>query len=94
MEDRAGEYDAALGIFGQWTRAEPEFCLKTAEELEAEIEQRLAAPMSASTRGWTRQRKSARRARPYTALIALQRQHSLTSQSVQGLAITAEHHCG
>lgn len=42
MQDRAGEYDAALKVCGQWTSAEPEPPGKTLEEYEAELEQREA----------------------------------------------------
>ncbi len=41
-EDRAGEYEAAVAVFGQWTRAEPGFRQKTHEEFRAEHEQWLA----------------------------------------------------
>jgi hypothetical protein len=37
--DLAAEYEAAIAIFGQWTRAEPGFRQKTREEFEAEHEQ-------------------------------------------------------
>lgn len=43
MQDRAGDYDAALNICGQWTYSDdPAAPRKTLEETEAEIEQRLA----------------------------------------------------
>lgn len=42
LQDRAGEYDAALAVCGQWTRTEPKPPSKTLEEYEAEFEQRLA----------------------------------------------------
>ena len=42
MQDRAGEYDAALKVCGEWTSAEPESPGKTLEEYEAELEQRMA----------------------------------------------------
>jgi hypothetical protein len=42
IQDRAGEYDAALKVCGQWTRAEPEPPGKTLEEYEAELDQRMA----------------------------------------------------
>jgi len=42
MQDRAGEYDAALKVCGQWTSAEPEPPGKTLEEYEAELDQRMA----------------------------------------------------
>ncbi len=42
QEDRAGEYEGAMAIFGQWARPEPEFRQKTDEEHEAEHEQWLA----------------------------------------------------
>jgi hypothetical protein len=38
-EDRDREYEAAIAIFGQWTRAEPGFRQKTSEEVQAEHEQ-------------------------------------------------------
>jgi hypothetical protein len=41
MQDRAGEYDAALKVCGQWTSAEPK-PRKTLEELQAELDQREA----------------------------------------------------
>jgi hypothetical protein len=40
--DPAPEYDAAWEICGQWTPTEPGPPLKTLEECEAELEQRLA----------------------------------------------------
>src|SRR5262245_54956637 len=42
LDDRAEEYEAAMAVFGQWTRAEPGFRRKTPEELAAEHERRLA----------------------------------------------------
>jgi hypothetical protein len=42
MDDRAQECNAAMGVFGRWTRAEPEFQRKTTEEHEADLERRLA----------------------------------------------------
>jgi hypothetical protein len=43
MQDRAGDYDAALQTCGQWTsRDDPAEPRKTLEEYEAELEQRLA----------------------------------------------------
>jgi hypothetical protein len=42
MQDRAGEYDAALKVCGQWACAEPEPPGKTLEEYEAELDQRMA----------------------------------------------------
>jgi hypothetical protein len=42
MQDRAGEYDAALKVCGQWISAEPEPPGKTLEEYEAELDQRMA----------------------------------------------------
>ncbi len=42
MQDRAGGYDAALKVCGQWTSAEPEPPGKTLEEYEAELDQRMA----------------------------------------------------
>ena len=41
-DDRRAEYEAALDVFGQWTRAEPGFRPKTREELDAEHEQEMA----------------------------------------------------
>lgn len=38
-DDRAARYEAAIAIFGQWTRVEPGFRQKTREEFEAEHEQ-------------------------------------------------------
>jgi hypothetical protein len=43
QEDRAGEYETAMAVFGKWARTEPDFRQKTAEEYEAEHEQWLAA---------------------------------------------------
>jgi hypothetical protein len=37
IQDRAGEYDVALKVCGQWTSAEPELPGKTLEEYEAEL---------------------------------------------------------
>ncbi|GIF99003.1 hypothetical protein [Catellatospora citrea] len=34
-QDRAGEYDAVVAVFEQWTRAEPGFRVKTAEDIDA-----------------------------------------------------------
>ena len=42
MRDRAGEYDAALKLCGQWTSTEPKPPGKTLEEYAAELEQRMA----------------------------------------------------
>lgn len=42
MQDRAGEYDAALEVCGQWTSAEPESPGKTVGEYEAELDRRMA----------------------------------------------------
>jgi hypothetical protein len=42
MQDRAGEYDAALAALGQWTSIDPAPPGKTMEEREAALEQRLA----------------------------------------------------
>ena len=42
LQDRAGEYDAALKVCGRWTSAEPEPPGKTLEEYQAEVDQRLA----------------------------------------------------
>ena len=42
MQDRAREYDAALKTCEQWTSADPASPLKTLEEYEAEMRQRLA----------------------------------------------------
>lgn len=41
-EDRAGDYDAAAAVFGQWTRAEPGFGEEIRRRLEAEHERWLA----------------------------------------------------
>src|SRR5260221_11794052 len=38
-EDRAAEYGAAIAVFEQWTRAEPDFRQKTQDEFEAEHQQ-------------------------------------------------------
>lgn len=48
-EDKAGEYEAAVAVFGQWTRAEPGFRQKTHEEFQAEHEAWLAN-LEASTK--------------------------------------------
>jgi hypothetical protein len=41
-DDRRAEYEAALDVLGQWTRAEPGFRPKTREELDADHEQEMA----------------------------------------------------
>ncbi len=41
-DDRRTEYEAALDLLGQWTRAEPGYRPKTREELDAEHEQEMA----------------------------------------------------
>jgi hypothetical protein len=41
MTDRAGEYDAALQVCGQWTRAEPDLVRRTPEEYEAEFQRQM-----------------------------------------------------
>ncbi len=50
-EDRAGEYEAAIAVFGQWTRAEPGFRQKTNEEFQDEHEQWLTGLRPSPTRG-------------------------------------------
>src|ERR1700691_5158222 len=61
-EDRAGEYEAALAVFGQWARAEPGFRQKTSEEVQAEHEQWLAG-LDASTQAETAPRRQEQAAR-------------------------------
>jgi hypothetical protein len=62
MEDRTAEYEAALALFGQWTRAESGFRRKTREELQAEDEQWLA-DLDASTKAENARRNQERAAR-------------------------------
>ena len=61
-EDRAAEYEAAVAIFGQWTRAEPGFWEKTHEEFQAEHELWLAN-LQASTKAEAARRSQERAAR-------------------------------
>jgi len=46
IEDRAKEYEAALKILGEWTRAEPELLRKTPAEFKAELDQGAAADLA------------------------------------------------
>jgi hypothetical protein len=63
MEDRAEEYEAALGVFAQWTRAEPGFRRKTRAELDADHERWLAG-LEATPQGGDRPaQRGARRPR-------------------------------
>jgi hypothetical protein len=54
MQDRAGEYNAALKVCRQWTSAEPESPGKTLEEYEAELDRREA---EADAGSWPRRPK-------------------------------------
>src|SRR6266851_4377997 len=62
MDDRAAEFEAALAVFGQWTRAEPGFGRKTPAELQAEHEQWLA-DQEVTTKAETARRHQERAAR-------------------------------
>jgi hypothetical protein len=61
-EDRTGEYEAAVAVFGQWTRAEPDFRQKTDEEIQAEHEQ-WRADLEISTKAEAVRRNQERAAR-------------------------------
>jgi hypothetical protein len=61
-EDRAGEYEAAVAVFGQWTRAEPGFRQKTHEQFQAEHELWLA-DLQAGTKAEAARRSQERAAR-------------------------------
>jgi hypothetical protein len=62
MEDRAAEYEAALAVFGQWTRAEPGFRRKTSVERQADHE-RWLADLQAITKAETARRDQEHAAR-------------------------------
>lgn len=82
-EDRASEYEAAVGVFKQWTRAEPWFRKKTHEELQAEHEQWLAG-LDARVKAETarRQREQAARAASHDPERAQARLALLEQQAV------------
>ena len=65
MDDRAAEYEAALAVFAQWTRAEPGFRRKTPAELQADHE-RWLADLQATTKAETAQRDQEHAARAAT----------------------------
>jgi hypothetical protein len=62
MDDRAAEFETALAVFGQWTRAEPGFRRKAPAKLQAEHE-RWLADLGVTTKAETARRDQERAAR-------------------------------
>ena len=87
-EDRAEEYEAAVVVFEQWTRAEPGFRQKTHEEFEAEQEQWWAG-LDARVKAETarRERDHAERAAAYDPDRAQARLALLEQQGVLASAV-------
>jgi hypothetical protein len=95
IEDRAQEYEAAMAVFGQWTRAEPGFRRKTPAELQADHE-RWLADVRATTKAETArcdQERAARaasydpkRARARLALLEQQAVLAMDTEELDGMA--------
>jgi len=89
MDDRGAEFEAALAVFGQWTRAEPGFRRKTPAELQADHE-RWLADLQATTKAETAQRHQERAARAVSydperarVRLALLEQHAVLAMDTE-----------
>lgn len=91
IDDRAAEYEAAMAVLAQWTRAEPGFRRKTPAELQADRERWLAGMRAdAKAEAARRDRERAARAASYDparararARLALLAQRAVLAMDIQ-----------